>query len=196
VLGSLEALVGSFDKFQHSEVGVEVVSRGLGNITDADILRAEATGARVYGFNVLVPNTVINLAREKKVMIKTAKVIYDLLDDAKAALQELLPEEIIKTELGKAKILAIFRTEKNAMIIGGVVTDGHAALGATVQVWREGAEIETGEVIDLQSNKTAVKEIRAGSEFGTKIKVKPVLAIGDELVFWHIEKKERKIQFS
>lgn len=196
VLGSLEALIGSFDKFQHPEVGVEVVSRGLGNVTDADILRAEATGARVYGFNVLVPNQVINLAREKKVQIKTAKVIYDLLDDAKAALQEMLPEEIIRTELGKAKVLAIFRTEKNAMIIGGVVTDGHAAPGATVQLWREGQEIETGEVAELQSNKTSVKEVRAGSEFGTKIKIKPVIQVGDELAFWHVEKKERKISFT
>ena len=196
VLGSLEALVGSFEKFQHPEVAVEVVSRGLGNVTDADILRAEAGGARVYGFNVLVPAAVNNLAREKKVQIKTAKVIYDILDDVKAALQELLPEEIIRTELGQANILAIFRTEKNAMIVGGVVTDGHAELGATVAVWRNDVEIDAGEVIDLQSNKTAVKEVRAGSEFGTKIKIKPVLQVGDKLVFWHVEKKERKIQFS
>jgi translation initiation factor IF-2 len=196
VLGSLEALVGSFDKFQHPEVGVEVVSRGLGNVTDADVLRAEATGARVYGFNVLIPTAVTNLAREKKVEIKTAKVIYDILDDVKDALQELLPEEIIRTELGKAKVLAIFRTEKNAMIVGGAVTDGHAENKATVQLVRNGEIVETGEVLDLQSNKAAVKEVRAGTEFGTKLKIKPVVQVGDELVFWHVEKKERKIQFN
>lgn len=196
VLGSLEALVGSFEKFQHPEVGVEVVSRGLGNVTDADVIRAETSGARVYGFNVLVPNEAANLAREKKVTIKTAKVIYDLLDDARAGLQELLPEEVIRTELGRAKVLAIFRTEKNAMIVGGVMTDGHAEPGSTVEVMRDGQIVEVGEATELQSNKTAVKEIRGGSEFGTKLKIRPVVAAGDELVFWHIEKKERKISFN
>jgi translation initiation factor IF-2 len=196
VLGSLEALIGSFEKFQHDEVGVEVVGRGLGNVTESDVLRAEASGARVYGFNVLIPTAVENLAREKKVPIKTAKVIYDILDDVKAALQELLPEQIIRTELGKAKVLAIFRTEKAAMILGGAVTDGHVALGATVQVHRGEEIVEIGEVVELQSAKQKVKEVRAGSEFGTKLKIKPVVLVGDQLVFFHIEKKERKIQFS
>jgi translation initiation factor IF-2 len=196
VLGSLEALAGSFDKFKHPEVGTEIVGRGLGNVTDADILRAETAGARVYGFNVLVPPEVMNLARDKRVTIKTAKVIYEILDDAKAALETLLPEEVIRTELGKAKVLAIFRTEKNAMIVGGAVSDGHAASGATFQAWRDGAEIETGEVTELQSNKAAVKEVRAGSEFGAKLKVRPIIQAGDELVFFHVEKKERKIQFT
>ena len=196
VLGSLEALVGSFEKFQHPEVGVDVVSRGLGNVTDADVLRAEASGGRVYGFNVLVPTAVANLAREKKVPIQTAKVIYDILDDVKAALQELLPEEVIRTELGTAKVLALFRTEKSAMILGGVVQDGKATLGATVQVKRGEEIIEIGEVTDLQSAKQAVKEVRAGSEFGCKLKIKPVVEVGDQLVFFHVEKKERKIIFT
>jgi translation initiation factor IF-2 len=150
----------------------------------------------VYGFNVLIPPPVENLAREKKVPIKTAKVIYDILDDVKAALQELLPEEVIRTELGTAKVLAIFRTEKGAMILGGVVTDGKAALGATVQVRRNDEVVEVGEVLELQSAKTGVKEVRAGSEFGTKLKIKPVVQVGDQLVFFHVEKKERKIQFT
>jgi translation initiation factor IF-2 len=196
VLGSLEALASSFEKFQHPEVGVEIIGRGLGNVTDADVLRAEAAGARVYGFNVLVPTAVENLSREKKVAIKTAKVIYDILDDVKAALQELLPEQVIRTELGKAKVLAIFRTEKAAMIVGGAVTDGHVALGATVQVHRGEDIVEIGEITELQSSKQAVKEVRAGSEFGCKLKIKPVVQVGDQLVFFHVEKKERKIQFS
>ncbi len=196
VLGSLEALVSSFEKFRHPEVSVEVVGRGLGNVTESDVLRADSAGARVYGFNVLIPPQVENLAREKKVAIKTAKVIYDILDDVRDALQSLLPEEVIRTELGRAKVLAIFRTEKNAMILGGVVQEGKAALGATVQVKRGDEEIATGEVIELQSVKVAVKEVRAGSEFGAKIKGKPLAAVGDELVFMHVEKKERKIVFT
>jgi translation initiation factor IF-2 len=196
VLGSLEALTGSFEKFQHPEVGVEVVSKGLGNVTEADVIRAETTGARIYGFNVLIPPHVANFAREKKVIIKTAKVIYDLLDDAKEELQKLLPEEVIKTELGKAKVLAIFRTEKNAMIIGGVATEGHLENNVVVHLLRDGVEIEAGEAMELQSNKTAVKEVRGGSEFGVKIKIKPVIQPEDVLVFERVQKKERKIQFS
>jgi len=196
VLGSLEALVSSLEKFQHPEVGVEVIGRGLGNVTESDVLRAEAADGRVYAFNVLVTPPVENLAREKRVPVRTAKVIYDLLDDTKAALQELLPEEIIRTKLGEAKVLAIFRTEKQAMIVGGVVTDGRAAVGASVQVLRGEEVIEVGEVTDLQSAKTAVKEVRAGSEFGAKLKVKPVVTVGDQLAFFHVEKKERKIQFT
>ncbi len=196
VLGSLEALSSSLEKFRNPEVGVEIVSRGLGNVNESDIIRAEASGAVVYGFNVLVPTPVENLARDKKVVVKKAKVIYDILDDVKAALQELLPEEVIITELGRGQILAIFRTEKSSMIVGGVVKDGKVTKTASVRVYREGAELETGEIVELQSMKAAVKEVRAGTEFGCKIKIRPVLAVGDELVFLNIEKKERKIQFT
>jgi translation initiation factor IF-2 len=196
VLGSLEALASSLEKFRNPEVGVEIVSRGLGNVNEADILRAESAGATVYGFNVLVPPPVENLARDKKVTVKKAKVIYEIIEDVKAALQVLLPVEVITTELGRGEVRGIFRTEKSSMIVGGMVKDGKAELGATVRVERKGEVVETGEITDLQSNKTAVKEVRAGTEFGAKIKIRPILAVGDELVFLHVEKKERKIQFT
>jgi translation initiation factor IF-2 len=196
VLGSLEALSSSLEKFRNPEVGVEIVSRGLGNVNESDILRAEASGAVVYGFNVLVPTQVENLARDKKVVVKKAKVIYDILDDVKAALQNLLPEEVIITELGRGEVLAIFRTEKSSMIVGGIVKEGKVMQNSSVRVYRSGAELEVGEIMELQSLKNAVREVRAGTEFGCKIKIRPILAIGDELVFLNVEKKERKIQFS
>ena len=177
-------------------MGVEIVSRGLGNINESDIIRAEAAGAVVYGFNVLTPTAVESMARDKKVVVKKAKVIYEILDDVKEALQTLLPEEVITTELGRGEILAIFRTEKTSMIVGGVVKDGKVTSTATVRVMRAGVELEVGEIVELQAQKAAVKEVRAGTEFGCKIKIRPVLAIGDEMVFLNVERKERKIEFS
>ncbi|MBM3204971.1 translation initiation factor IF-2, partial [Candidatus Uhrbacteria bacterium] len=158
VLGSLEAILGMMEKVKHDLVGVDVIQKGLGNVTESDIERAaNAKPSVVYGFNVATPTAMEIAAREKGVEIQSYKVIYDLFDDVVARLNGLLPQELIVTELGKAEIAAIFRTEPGKMILGAKVKEGKLLAGAKVRVWRGEEPIGEGVLESLQSGKSPVK---------------------------------------
>jgi len=196
VLGSLEAILVSLDKFSHPEVGVNVVSKGLGNVTEADVLRAEATHAWIAGFGVLVPTPVAVLARDKGVTIKTYKVIYDLFDDLRAKLELMLSPEVLRTDHGDMKLLAIFKSDRAGQIVGGVVTEGKAVKDSMVKIMRGGVEEGEGVVVELQQNKRTVGEVGMGSECGLKVKSKVTLEVDDVLHFYREEKKSRKLEFT
>ncbi len=195
VLGSLEALLGMFEKIRHDLVGIQVVQKGLGNLTDADIDRAASSEPSVvYGFNVMLPTAVEAAAREKNVACKTYKVIYELFDDAVARLNGLLPQEKIVEELGRAEVAAIFRTEPGKMIAGVRVKEGKIVLNAKVRVWRGEELIGDGLIETLQSGKTSVKELAAGQEGGLLYKGKVKLLAGDRLDAYTEEMKARKVE--
>lgn len=193
VLGSLEAIVVSFEKFRHAEVAVNVVAKGLGNVTEADVLRAEAASAVVYAFHVQTPLPVSLLGRDKNVLVKMTKTIYEVLDDLKERLEKLLAPEIIVTKLGTVKVLAIFRSEREATIVGGVVVDGKIQNGALLTVLRKDVEVGRGKIDSLQANKQDVAEARMGTECGLKVKSKTKVLVGDLLEAYVEERKERKL---
>ena len=203
VLGSLEAVLASLEKFDYEDIGVDIISRGLGNITEADILRGEAVGASVFGFDVLLPPKVEEFARDKGVKVKTFKVIYDLIDEIKKDLEDLLEIEIVTTELGKMEVLAIFRTESSKMIVGGKVSDGKIVFdpkgkGETkIRITRNegGARMEMGIVLmtQLQAGKVDVKEVEKGEECGIKFKGKTTVKVGDILEIYKEEKRVKKL---
>lgn len=194
VQGSLEALIASLEKFQNSEVAVKVVAKDIGQIGEADVLQAEAAEAVVYGFNVEPSEAAINLAGAKSVAIKTYKIIYELLDDVKNKLEAMLAPEVIRTELGRAVILKIFKAEKSYSIAGGRVEDGKLLPGSRVKITRQGSSIGEGEMSELQSGKQTTSEVRMGSEFGMKISTRLALQEGDILEAYLEEKKARKLQ--
>lgn len=193
VLGSLEAILASLEKLQTPEVAVKVVAKGLGNVGEAEVLQAAASGAIIYGFHVAVLPKVADLAREKAVEIQTYKIIYELLDDVKGRLEAHLKPEIIHTTLGMLKVLAVFRKEKSYAIIGGRVEEGKAVKGAKVKVMRAGIEQGEGTVSDLQSAKQSVAEVPGGSECGLKVTTRAEIEVGDVLEIYKEEKKERKL---
>ena len=195
VLGSLEALLGMLEKIQHDLVGVQVIQKGLGNITDTDIERATSVeNSVVYGFNVMIPTAMEVLAREKGVECKSYKIIYELFDDVVAKLNALLPQEVIVTELGKAEVAGIFRTEPGKMIIGVRVRDGKLLVNAKVRVWRGDDILGEGVIETLQAGKTATKELSGGQEGGMLFKGKTKLQLGDRLEAYTEESKARKIE--
>lgn len=199
VLGSLEALLASFEKMDYPTVSLEIVSQGLGNITEAEVLRAEAVGAKIFGFNILVGPKVEELARSKGVEIKIFNVIYDLIDEVKKGLEALLDVEIIVTELGKMEVAAIFRTEPASMIVGGKIKEGKIlfdpkGLQTKIKVIRGQEQVGEGFLVQLQSAKSEVKEVAAGQECGIKYKGKPVIRAGDTLVAYREEKRIRKLE--
>jgi len=195
VLGSLEAILGALERMVHPEVGVRIVGKGLGNVTDSDILAAESNGAMVLAFHVNSTPSAGTLARDKDIGIRQYKVIYDLLNDVKAELKKKLKAEVIRTDLGKLEIKGVFRSGKDGQIVGGVVTDGKVLKGAMAQVFRAGEPIATGKIADLQSHKQSVAEVYGGQECGIRFEGKGQIALGDILEVYSEEKREKQLGF-
>lgn len=199
VLGSLEAILGMLEKIHHEDVGVQVIQKGLGNVTDADVTRAAASSKIVYAFNVVPGPSVAAQARDKGVEIRQFKIIYELFDDVVAELNKILKPEIIITPLGTFETMAIFRTESQRMVIGGRVTEGKILPAAKARVWRpvEGSDQADpqGDVLieSLQLGKSSVKDVHAGQECGLSIKGKIKVQVGDRLEVFHEDVKERKV---
>jgi len=193
VLGSQEAILESLEKIHHPDIQIKIVSKGLGNVTENDVLQAEATGAIIYGFSVLVPQPVQDLARDKEIEINSHKIIYELIDNVKKHLKELLGTETIITVLGQLEVLEIFRTEKNAMIVGGRVKTGKLEINSKIKVLRKNEEIAQGALDELKAGKEAVKEVVAGEQCGIKFTGQPVIARGDILEVYKEEEKAIKL---
>ncbi|MDD5438138.1 MAG: translation initiation factor IF-2 [Patescibacteria group bacterium] len=200
VLGSLEAILGMLEKIDHEYVGVEVLKKGLGNITESDIeSAAAATPSVVYGFNTVATPAASVMAREGKVEIKQVKIIYELIDDIVARLNKLLPPEVVRTPLGSGEVVAIFRTEKDRMVVGTKIRQGMVKDGAKLIVWRKengGDEQPVGEGVieSLQVGKEKVKEVQQGQECGISYRGKEKLQAGDRLEIFHEETKIRKVE--
>ncbi len=197
VLGSLEALLGMIEKVSHDLVGVEVIQKGLGNVTEVDVERAaNSKPSVVYGFNVLIPTAVDVSAREKGVDVRKYKIIYELFDDILARLNALLPQETTIVPLGQAEVAGIFRTEPGRMVVGAKVKEGKLLTGCKVRVWRGQDPIGEGVLETLQSGKSAVKEVSGGQECGLAFKGKTKLELGDRFEAYLEESKARKIEFT
>ncbi len=193
-LGSLEALLGMFEKIRHDDVGVEVIQKGLGNVNESDVTRAaNSPPSVVYAFNVVVTSQASELARDKNVEVQECKIIYELFDDVVAKLNVLVPPEVIVTPLGNFHTVAIFRTESGRMVVGGKVTEGKIVSGAKAKVWRGEEPLGIGTVDSLQAGKQTVKDVHAGQECGISFKGKVKIQIGDRLEVYHEEVKERRV---
>ncbi len=196
VLCSLEAIVQTLDKYQSEEVGVKIIGRGLGNFTEADILRAESSRAVILGFHVSpIPNAQL-LAANKNIEIHLFKVIYDLFRFVEQRTLELVPVEIVVTECGTFKTLAIFRTDKKVQVVGGRVDQGKIPAGALVRVYRNREYIADGKILSTQMGQSQVKEIPAGHEGGIKYEGKEQVQEGDVLEAYIKEEHKRKVVFA
>ncbi len=192
-VGSAEAIIESLKKIQHPEVSVEIMQRGLGIVTESDVLRAEGAKATIYAFHVPISPKADHLARSKNLTIKPFTVIYDLLDDIKQALNTLLPPVTVQTEIGRLQVLAIFRNENTFQVVGGKVTSGEIRLQSNVQILRKGQPVSTGRITQLQQNKQNAQTVSQGNECGMKIEGDPVIQVGDEVVASVSQTHERTI---
>ncbi|NMB48356.1 translation initiation factor IF-2 [Candidatus Kuenenbacteria bacterium] len=191
VLGSVEAIIESLDKVHKRGVGVEIIKQGLGNITEKDIEQAGGLSAVVLGFNVKITPEAKRLAVDKKVEAEVFGVIYDLLDFIEKKVVELAGVEIIEKEIGRLRVLAIFRTEKKEQIIGGRVESGKAIGGARAKVERKGEIIGQVEVRGVESGRTKVKEVAEGQECGLCIEGKLSVEKNDQLKIFVVEEEKK-----
>ncbi|PIR13132.1 translation initiation factor IF-2 [Candidatus Falkowbacteria bacterium CG11_big_fil_rev_8_21_14_0_20_39_10] len=193
VLGSAEAIEESLEKINIKEVKSKIIFKGLGNITEGDIGKAEAGDAQILGFNVKILPQVQDLIREKEIKAKIFNVIYDLIEYVKEEMQTIFEPEIKRVDLGRLKVLAVFRTEGESQIVGGKVLEGKIEANANIEVFRDKKLIESGKLTKLQSGKEDVSEIGTDQECGLQYQGRPVIAEGDILHFYKEEKVIRKI---
>ena len=192
VLGSGEAIEGSLAKIDQEEVKINIISKGLGNITEGDIARAQGDQARILGFNVKITPLAQKLAREQNVEVKSYKIIYELINDLKAEVDSLIESKMVRADLGRMKVLAIFRTEKSSQIVGGRVIDGKVEANALIEVTRDKQIMAEGRLAKLQIAKQDVSTVDTNQECGINFEGKPVIKEGDILQFYKME-KEKKI---
>jgi translation initiation factor IF-2 len=190
-LGSGEAIEGALAKIETPEIKINVLAKGLGNITEGDVAHAQASGAKIVGFNVKITPLAAKLARETRVKVKCYKIIYELINDLKAEIASLIEQELERADLGRMKILAVFRTEKTKQIVGGRILDGRAEVDALVEVLREKQPVAEGKLIKLQIAKQDVKTVDANQECGLSYEGRPVIKVDDILQFYKMEKKKK-----
>jgi len=194
VLGSQEAILEALAHYDDPEVKLNVIKKGLGNVTDADVLDAQSAGGLVVAFHVKNLPSAEELARDKGVKILYFEIIYKLLEDIEARLKQLLKPEVIRTQLGKMQVLAIFKTEKKAQIVGGKILEGKVRSATKVKVLRGGEVIAIGDLTELRSGKEIVDEMVEGGEAGLKFVGEPIIAENDTLEIYQEETKERAIK--
>jgi len=194
VLGSLEALQESLSKLNSQDIALNIVSQGLGYITETDILNAKTSQAYVLGFNSYPTPEAQELARTKEVTTKSFEIIYDYLDFVAQEASKKLSPEVIRHELGRFKLIKIFRQEKDFVIAGGKVLTGEILDKSKVDIYRGKQKLGTGQIDELQAGKEPVNQVVEGQEAGLKLIGLSDVAAGDELVIFQEEEKERKIE--
>ena len=196
VLGSVTSVVDSLKMIDtKDEISLNIVATGVGDINENDVYMATGGNTVVYGFNVAVPVNIGKLAARDGVAVRVFKVIYELLDDAKASMEVLLPAEVVETSVGEMKLKGVFRTERAEVIAGGEVTKGKVVPGVLARAMHGKEELGEAEVVSVQKERTEAKELVEGETGGLALKTehKLQLVIGDKLEFFTRELKKKRL---
>ncbi len=193
VQGSVEAILAALDKLGTDEVVARVIHSGVGGITESDISLANASKAVVLGFNVRANSQARDAAQTCGLEIRYYSVIYDLVDDVKAAMSGLLDPTIKEHFIGNAEILEVFHISKVGKVAGCRVTEGKLERGAGVRLIRDDVVIHEGQLSTLKRFKDEVPEVPAGQECGTAFENYQDLKSGDVIEAFRVEKIERTL---
>ncbi len=193
VQGSAEAIVQAMEKLGNDEVRVRVLHSGVGAITESDVTLAEASGAPIIGFNVRANAPAREGANQKGVEIRYYSIIYDLVDDVKAAASGLLSAEIKETFIGYAAIKEVFRVTGVGNVAGCEVTEGVARRSAGVRLLRDNVVIHEGTLKTLKRFKDEVKEVQGGQECGMAFENYDDIRQGDVIEIFETEEIERTL---
>ena len=168
--GSVEALADSFSKLSTEEIQINIIHKGVGAITESDVLLASASDAIIIGFNVRPQGNAKQLADKEEIDIRNYSIIYDAIDDLRDAMEGMLSPEMKEEITGTAEIREIFKVTKVGSIAGCMVTDGKIFRNSKIRLIREGVVIYTGELATLKRFKDDVKEVSKGYDCGMQIK--------------------------
>ncbi|MHC2299668.1 translation initiation factor IF-2 [Rhizobium mongolense] len=187
VQGSIEAIAGALDKLGTDEVRARIVHSAAGGITESDISLAEASGAAIIGFNVRANAQARTLAERQGIEIRYYNIIYDLVDDVKAAMSGLLSPERRETFLGNAEILEVFNITKVGKVAGCRVTEGKVERGVGVRLIRDNVVIHEGKLKTLKRFKDEVSEVHSGQECGMAFENYEDIRAGDTIECFRVE---------
>ncbi|KAB7614582.1 translation initiation factor IF-2 [Amylibacter sp. SFDW26] len=193
VQGSTEAIIQALEKIGNDEVRVRAIHSGVGAITESDVTLAEASGAPIIGFNVRANTPARNASNQKGVEIRYYSIIYNLMDDIKAAASGLLSAEIKETFIGYATIKEVFKITGAGKIAGCEVTEGVARRSAGVRLLRDNVVIHEGKLKTLKRFKDEVKEVHGGQECGMAFENYEDIRADDVIEIFETEEIERNL---
>jgi translation initiation factor IF-2 len=191
--GPAEALADALAQLSTAEVKVEVVHRGVGAITESDVLLAKASGAIIIGFHVRPDSNARAAAEHERVEIRTYRIIYEAVEEVKAAMEGLLTPEKREVILGEAEVRQVFKIAKVGSIAGSFVRSGVIPRTARVRVIRDGVEVYVGTLSSLKRFKDDVREVRDGFECGIGIENFNDVKTGDLIEAYRVEEIARSL---
>jgi translation initiation factor IF-2 len=191
--GSVEALSEALQKLGSSEVQIRVIRKAVGQISESDVLLAQASGAIIVGFHVRPDPRARELAERHKVEIRYYDIIYKATEDVKQALEGLLKPELKEVVLGTAEVRQVFKLSKAGTIAGCMITSGNVPRTAKVRLLREGEQIWEGRIGSLKRFKDDVREVASGFECGIALEGYSDLKTGDVIEAYTIEEMARTL---
>jgi translation initiation factor IF-2 len=193
VRGSLEAIQSSLLDLGNEEVQVNIVSSGVGGIAETDVTLAITSGAVIFGFNVRADNAARRMVEAEGVDLRYYKVIYDLLDDVKAALSGMLAPELREEIVGIAEVRDVFSSPKFGLIAGCMVIEGTVYRSKPIRVLRDNVVIYEGELESLRRFKDDANEVRNGMECGIGVKNYTDVKVGDQIEVFEVKEIARSL---
>ncbi|HOX95518.1 MAG TPA: translation initiation factor IF-2, partial [Syntrophales bacterium] len=193
VQGSIEALAEALAKLSTPEIKVRMIHSSTGAITETDVMLASASDALIIGFKVRPDARVVEVAEVEGIEMKLYDVIYDVINDVKAAMEGLLEPEYRETVQGHAEVREVFKISKVGTIAGSHVTDGKISRNANVRLLREGVVVYDGKILSLKRFKDDAREVAAGLECGIAVENFNDIKTGDVVEAYTKEKVERKL---
>ncbi len=193
VQGSVEAITAAVEKLGNDEVLARVIHGGVGGVTESDVTLAEASKAVIFGFNVRAHKEARELAEQAGIEIRYYNIIYNLVDDVKAALSGMLSPTLRETMLGNAQILEIFHISKVGSVAGCRVTDGIVQRGAHVRLIRDNVVVHEGKLSTLKRFKDEVGQVQAGQECGMAFENYQDMRAGDVIECYNVEEIRRTL---
>jgi translation initiation factor IF-2 len=190
--GSVEALTDSFQKLSTEEIQVNIIHKGVGAITESDVLLATASDAIIIGFNVRPMGNARQIADKEEIDIRTYSIIYDAINDLKDAMEGMLSPELKEEVTGTAEIRETFKISKIGTIAGCMVVNGKIYRSSGIRLIRDGVVIHTGELTSLKRFKDDAKEVAKGYDCGIQLKNYNDIQIDDVIeAFQEVEVKKK-----
>ena len=193
VQGSVEAITAAVEKLGNDEVQARVIHGGVGGITESDVTLADASKAVIIGFNVRAHKEARDLAEQAGIEIRYYNIIYNLVDDVKAALSGMLAPTLRETMLGNAQILELFNISKIGVVAGCRVTDGVVQRGAHVRLIRDNVVVHEGKLSTLKRFKDEVAQVQSGQECGMAFENYQDMRVGDVIECYSVEEIRRTL---
>jgi len=192
--GSVEALSGSLQKLSTEEIQINILLKGVGAITESDVLLASASDAIIIGFNVRPAGTAKAIADKEEIDIRMYSIIYDAINDLKDAMEGMLSPDVVEEVTGNAEIREVYKISKVGNIAGCMVTSGKIYRKSNIRVIREGIVVHSGVLDSLKRFKDDVKEVAKGYDCGLQIKGFNDIQVEDVIEFFHEVEVKKKLK--